>query len=78
MLDDQQLRRQLIHYADGVGVDAEADLARVRYAASSRAGRGRRIALLTVVPWSSPWSSRGCSSREARSALARPAARRPR
>jgi hypothetical protein len=50
MLDDQEIRRQLISYADGIGVDADADLDRVLDAASARTGRSRRVALLTAVP----------------------------
>lgn len=50
MLDDQQIRRQLISYADRIVVDADADLDRVVDAASARTGRNHRVALLTAVP----------------------------
>ena len=50
MLDDQHIRRQLVDYAQGVGVDTDADLNRVLDTASARAVRTRRIALLTAIP----------------------------
>jgi hypothetical protein len=50
MPDDQQIRRQLVAYAQGVEVDADADLDRVLGAASTRAVRSRRVAVLTAIP----------------------------
>jgi hypothetical protein len=49
MLDDQQIRRELLDYAHDVDVDADADLARVLDTRRRRAVRSR-IALLAAIP----------------------------